>query len=447
MGNLFDVDNLVKNFLVEHEKGIGTLHKFYYKTNDQLSLRAMIAGIEDELKTGCVSFINKGSPIDELGNYLFYIVNAFCKKNAVQVSRRKTEYLCPGCLYLGKHTLIKMSQVLKVFKCNECSKEMNITSDPKILLVYNTFYLHNKAGYHCSDCDRFLPHPLGNSNTVTCPYSDCYFVGEYVSLKKMNHPTSHVNVDKLDLDVTKINQSTSCKDNLVSNDISALSKLELQDELQEKIKTLKEVIESQSNSVLYNSSDSTVKHKLFTYQAFSKLISQQPDEMVDYLLNGSRSGGFQHKIFQEYVKLLEAGLPFVIKKNGKLHKIDNLLDENMCVFDGISIYDALVSEKSEIKNNTQEFYIGGRKAAYTKPYYMGKILSLVDKKTKASLMDQVVEYSFSKIKLKNVKAGTQVTVSHLRIPPHYQMGGMVYINRIRKKIVDRALAIINRNDV
>lgn len=441
--NLLEVDKLVASFLKEHETGISTLHKFYYKTNDQLSLRAMIAGIEDELKTGCVSFLNKGNATDELGNYLFYIVNAYCKKNAVQVSRRKTEYLCPGCLYLGKSTLVSL---LQTFKCNECKSELNNTADPKQILLLSTFAVHNKSGYHCQDCDRFLPHPLTNTATITCPYFDCYFVGNHADLKKMHHPTSFVNVDKLDLNVTRENQSASAKDNLVSNEISALTRLENQNDLEEKIKVLKDVIESQSSSILYSSSDSTVKHKLFTYQAFSALISQQPEEMVEYLLNGSRSGGFQHKIFQEYVKLLEAGLPFVIKKNGKLFKIDNLLDENMCVFDGISVYDALVTDKLEIKNNTQEFYIGGRKAAYTKPYYMGKLLSVMDRKTKSSLMNNVEEYSFSKIKMKGVKVGTQVTVSHLRIPPHYQMGGMVYVNRIRKKIVDRALAIIEASN-
>lgn len=437
--NLLDVDKLVASFLKEHEAGINTLHKIYYKTNDQLSLRAMIAGIEDELKTGCVSFLNKGNATDELGNYLFYIVNAYCKKNAIVSLKRKTEYLCPGCLYLGKTTLVSLSQT---FKCNECKMGLSNTTDPKKILLLNTFAVHNKSGYHCQDCDRFLAHPLTNSNTITCPYFDCSFVGDYTGLKKMHHPTSSINIDKLDLDVTKPNHSTSIKDNLVSNEISALSRLEAKNDLEEKIRILQEVIESQSSSILYNSSDSTVKHKLFTYQAFGTLISQQPEEMVEYLLNSSRSGGFQHKIFQEYVRLLEAGLPFVIKKNGKLFKVNSLLDENMCVFDGISVYDALITDKLEIKNNTQEFYIGGRKAAYTKPYYMGKLLSVIDKKTKGSLMNQVEEYSFSKIKMKGVKVGTQVTVSHLRIPPHYQMGGMVYVNRIRKKIIDRALAVI-----
>lgn len=440
--NLLDVDKLVEDFLSEHEKGIATLHKIYYKSNDKLSLRALTEGLKDELKTGCITFINKRSAEDELGTYLFYIANSFCKKNASSVSKRKTEYLCPGCLYLGTDTIISYSQI---FKCEECKSSLNKTSDPKKILLYGVFAKHNKAGYHCPDCTRFIPHPIDNAAIISCPYFDCYFAGTWSNLKKMHHPTTFSNVEKLTLDIVSADFSTSSKDNLVSNDLDALSKLQIKDELQKKVEVLKEVIESQSNNVLYNSSDFTVKHKLFTYQAFADLINQHPEEMVDYLLNGSRSGGFQHKIFQEYIKLLEAALPFVIKKNGKIYRIESLLDDNMCVFDGISIYDAMVTDKTEIKNNTQEFYIGGRKASYTKPYYMGKLLNVVNKKTNTSILNQVEEYSFSKIKLKDVKPGTMVTVTHLRIPPHYQMGGMVYVNRIRKKIIDKALTILNRS--
>ena len=52
-------------------------------------------------------------------------------------------------------------------------------------------------------------------------------------------------------------------------------------------------------------------------------------------------------------------------------------------------------------------------------------------------MNHVASYSFNLIKCRDLEPGTKVTVTHLRVPPHYQMGGMVYINRIRKKIVDR----------
>jgi hypothetical protein len=103
-----------------------------------------------------------------------------------------------------------------------------------------------------------------------------------------------------------------------------------------------------------------------------------------------------------------------------------------------------VNQNLEIKNNTQEFYIGNRKGAYAKPYYMGKLLSVINKDTKEPILNNVVEYSFNKIKLKNVPPGTKVIIKHLRVPPHYQMGGMVYVNRIRKKIVERARILMHK---
>jgi hypothetical protein len=127
-----------------------------------------------------------------------------------------------------------------------------------------------------------------------------------------------------------------------------------------------------------------------------------------------------------------------------MYKIESLLDENLSLFDGISNFDATINSKLEIKNNTKEYYIGNRKATYAKPYYIGKLLNVVDKKNNNQLLDNVIEYSFLKIKMKDVIAGTEVSVTHLRVPPHYQMGGMVYVNRIRKKIVDRALTLLNK---
>ena len=61
-------------------------------------------------------------------------------------------------------------------------------------------------------------------------------------------------------------------------------------------------------------------------------------------------------------------------------------------------------------------------------------------------MHHVKDYSFSKIRMQDISPGMEVIVTHLRVPPHYQMGGMVYINRIRKKIVDKSLLILNKNE-
>ena len=167
--------------------------------------------------------------------------------------------------------------------------------------------------------------------------------------------------------------------------------------------------------------------------------------MVEYLLDGSRSGGFQHQVFQEYISLLESSMPFSFKKAGSIYRIESLLDDNLNLFEGISTFEGMVNERMEIKNGTKEFYIGGRKGAVTKPYYIGKLLNVLDKKTKTPLQSKVVSYSFSKIKLHDIAPGTEVIVSHLRVPPHYQMGGMSYVNRIRKKIVDRAQSNIDKD--
>lgn len=446
ISNLFEIDSYIEEFLQTNEKGIKTLHNIYFHNNDKLSISALIAELMDELRTGCVSFFNKQSPIEELNSYLFYIVNAVCKKKATQQSRpkKKTEYLCPGCLFIGKENLIEI--INKTFRCSDCESELKSTNDPKKIVFYRTFFKHNKHGYRCADCERFIPHPLDESPIVLCPYYDCCFVGRWASLKRMHHPNAQRNVEILTLDAPLNSDKQFFKDIIVSSIMDPQSQMEVQETLNNKIKVLKEVIETQNNNVPYSSSDFTVKHKYLVYESFNNLLEKYPSEMVPYLLEGSRSGGFQHKIFQEYIKLLENSLPFSFKKGNKEYKVESLLDENLSIFDGISVFDALVSNKLDIKNETKEFYIGGRKASITKPYYIGKLLNIIDSKTKNSLMNKVIEYSFSKIKMTDIAPGTEVVITHLRVPPHYQMCGMVHINRIRKKIVDRALGILNKED-
>lgn len=439
VNNLLDVDTLVNQFLDEHKQGIATVHRTHFHNDNPVSIQAMIAEVMDELKTGCVSFLNKEDLQQDLGSYLFYIVNAFCQKRAFVSFKKKTEYLCPGCLFFkNKNTLTSGT----LFNCKDCEDKIEQTTDQKKVALFKTFASHNKHGYRCADCERFIPHPLDNLMRVTCPYLDCCFVGNWSSLKRMNHPTIQSNPEKLILDAT-IDNSISMKNNIIDPDIDILNKIEVLQELNGKVILLKGVINSQMNSVAYSSSEFTVHNKLCCYQAFLELLDKYPIEMVDYLLHASRSGGFQQKIFQEYINILEKSLPYSFKKNGKIYKIESLLDDELSLFDGISEFDGVVSDKLEVKNNTKEFYIGGRKAAYTKPYYIGKLLSVYDKNTKESLINNVEEYGFSKLKMKDIIPGKEIVVTHLRIPPHYQMGGMVYVNRLRKKIVDRAAAMID----
>ena len=437
--NLIDADLLVQDFLKERERGIATMHRMYFKNDNQLSLRALKEDLIDELRTGSVTFINNNYPLDEVNDYLFYIANEFCKKTAKPQIKQKTEYICPGCVFLGKEYCALV--IDKIFKCDECASELKNATDPKMMHFFRAFYIHNKIGYHCNDCDRFIPHPIDNASLVTCPYFDCIFVGKVSDLRKMHHPTSKSNPEKLILDAPKDGKA-SLKDIVVSSENDAHAQLEAGEDLQIKINSLKDIIETQANNVPYSSSSATVRHKQYVYQSISNLLEKFPEEMCDYLFSVSDSNmGFQHKIFQEYIALLEGALPFFISKAGSLHKVDNLLDDSLCLFDGISIFDATVSDRLSIKNGTKEFYIGGRKASYTKPFYIGKLLNVIKTDNQEPLMHLVKDYTFSKIRMHDITPGTQVTVTHLRVPPHYQMGGMSYVNRVRRKIVERVKAI------
>ena len=434
-----DVDSLVEEFLKEREHGIATLYRIHFRDGNQIAMRALKEELRDELRTGVVTFTNNGSPMEEINDYLFYIVNAVCKKLAKPVTKHKVEYICPGCVFLGKEYSVLYHS--KILYCDECESELkSCSSDPKKDYFFRSFYRHNKNGYRCADCKRFIPHPLDNSSIVSCPYFDCVWAGSISGLTKMHHPSSKSNPEKLILDSS---DGFAMKDNIMSQEVDAYTQLELAEELQEKVDAIQEIIETQSNNAAYSSADATVRHKQCVYQAFSNLLHRHPEEMTAYLLSNSDSHmGFQHKVFQEYVSLLEKMLPFSIYKHKKPIKVDSLLDENLCLFDGISVFDGIVNDKLTIKNETKEFYIGGRKAAYAKPFYIGKLLSVIQRDTKAPLIQHVKDYSFSRIRMRDIKPGTLVTVTHLRVPPHYTMGGMSYVNRIRKKIVERAKALL-----
>lgn len=195
---------------------------------------------------------------------------------------------------------------------------------------------------------------------------------------------------------------------------------------------LKNIINSQKASIVYRSHDYTIIHKIATYDAFINLFDLYPKEMEKYLLFSERGFGFQYKLFQEYVKNIEKELPFIFKKKHKYYKISSITDENLGIFYGIFSFKSFTDNNLCIKNLTKDLFTMNN---FSKPYYIGKILSITDEENN-SLMDNIVEYSFHKITLKDVAPFTTVNVQYLGIPPHYQLGSMVYINRIRKSIVD-----------
>jgi hypothetical protein len=386
---------IIHDFYQAYQTG---LHNLYLKNIKKISKEDFLEDLEDYLSNH-LSDIND----PEINIKLFYLSNQFSKTCSISVNK---QYICPACNFLGKISVLTESKILE---CQICKNKIKTCKQDKYLRLYRYFSYHYKNGYKCNDCKRFIPDNkvIGN---IICPYPDCCFIGTIDSLKKMRHP--------------------SLKESI----ITTVEPQETIPHPNDKVSLINKIIDQQNNQLSFGSTSFTVPHKVCVYRAFKELLHQYPDQMTDYLLNSSRTGGFQHKVFQKYISFLESSFPFLVRKGKKFITINNLLDKNLCLFDGISVFNAVVNNKT-LSNNTQEYYIGGRAATISKPYYIGKLLSVINKENRESVSHLVQEYTFNKIKI-NVPDNTLVEVTHLRVPPHYQMGGMVYVNRVRKSIID-----------
>jgi hypothetical protein len=167
-------------------------------------------------------------------------------------------------------------------------------------------------------------------------------------------------------------------------------------------------------------------------EAFLAMLDKNKEAMLCYLLDKSRSEKIQHKIFQRYVSIIERSFPLTSRKNRKRIVMDSLLDENMCLFQGLSEFCACV-DGFEIKNETKETYCVKSQQV---PFYIGKLLDVIDADTGNSILSEVDSYTFFKVNLKQSCNSRNVVVRHLRIYPHYQMGHMVYLNNLRRLVRD-----------
>ena len=158
--------------------------------------------------------------------------------------------------------------------------------------------------------------------------------------------------------------------------------------------------------------------------------------MIRYLVNLKIGDGLQAKIFQEFIKTLENNLPINMKRYGKDVEIYTLLDKHLEIFLGVSNFETTVSEKQLVHNETEEEYVASTGNNMGK-CFIGLVEDVTDIETGLSLKDEIESYSFSSVTMnKSVKPGTVVKVTHLRIAPHYEIGGLVQLQAVRKKIVD-----------
>lgn len=302
------------------------------------------------------------------------------------------------------------------------------------------FSLHSKQGLRCCGCLRFIPKSLIEEGFVACPYEDCDEFGETDHLMAMTHPMSVAAKSSENLENLEDKGGPNLESTSLLQDNSGFSKadslLEAKDDFQHKLKLIQQVIKEQKAAVNRTNQKTKVQKSLM-YDAFAQVLEEQPDDMIRYLCHRkySFSDPIQSKIYQKYGGLVEDYLPFTIKYGQKEKDIVSLTDPELSLFTGISEYTSKVQADGTIPNETKEVYIGGREYKNHGPCFIGKLIEVQDEQGN-SLLPQVVEYTFSKISTQGIEEGTRVQVTHFRIPSHYEMKGLVFLQRIRRKLVD-----------
>lgn len=473
-----DLDEWVVPKLIEHySTRIKSLAKYAYSERSEtadgvaLAYAAFKERAKAEIRDGVFTFLfvsEHWRNNRDINSYLQLCLKRLAAKirSDVEASRKTSIPICPSCKDLGHRQFLKYDG--KLLRCDACASEISRLEDelkkPALdqgerdrisgeLRLRKIFFLHSKKGYRCPDCHRFVPDTFVQQYGVSCPYPNCCFFGTVGELDIMNHPLGLSSDMPLSLNqpIFKVEECGKApiawQDRFEAKDISADISLEIKESCVSKLEVLKQVIKEQVASIKRNEPEERSILKLLMYEAYSNLVKRQPDDMIHYLVHMKHSGELplQAMIFQEFVHLVENSLPFNLARGKKIVEICSLLDPNLQLFLGRSEFDATVRTNHIIPNNTVETYTGGRKLKFFGPCFIGFLIDVIDRDTNESLMSKIKNYSFVQIKLEDsVKAGTPVHVSHFRIPSHYEMGGLVYLQRIRRSIVDSVYFRLNK---
>ncbi len=424
----------------------------------ELSFRAFQKAAEERIKAALSTFyLDKKHWLKgrDIKPYLNVTIENLSNELYWEYSGRKKlksrSFACPLCKDRGfKQTLKQSGDMLK---CELCQKSLDFLLE-KIgtgedladvqneYLIRGAFAEHSVDGLRCPDCLRFIPASSSSGvSNIACPYGDCHFFGYTQDLLKMNHPTTTTvkpNIMATSLDSLSLHFDNSVQEYLSSYDVNAEEFLLFHEDMMDKIKMINEVIDGQLAEVKRNSFDSTRVQKMLMYKAYRTMLGKHPADMIHYLCHRKQvSEPLQAKIFQTYVSIVEGFLPFTMYKGGKDIDIISLTDSNLSLFQGISEFEATVQEDYSIPNLTKEVYIGGRSYHNYGPCFIGRLISILDSDHRNSLMDKVESYSFSKIQMsEDMPIGTSVIVRHFRILSHYEMDSLVFLQRIRKRLVD-----------
>lgn len=460
-----EYDELIGELLNHYDHKIKTLANYAYgsvinhdEEGPSIAVKAFKEYARTSLIIGLDTFITlrhwkNGRSV---GPYLTTILNrkADFIRADISCAKRITVPICPACkLYGNKEFLVYENKNLK---CNECQQEISrLESQIELsdsykdqfkekLRLRKIFALHSRKGSRCPECERFIPESYVLQYGVSCVYSDCSFFGTINELESMKHPTGLRYESFLRLD-SPVRSDTGTDSRIIDfitekyDNEEAFANINVKEQYELEYNTLLEVLNAQIERIKRTEKPNKSKLKLLMYQAFANMIDSDTEDMVSYLARGKHFGEhpIQPRIFQEFIKLVENSLPLSVIRAGKEYEVYTLRDPILNLFLGVSEFESVVKSNGIIQNMTMETYIGGRQMKNFGRCFIGKLLDITDIKTGNSLIENVIGYTFADIHMdKSIPESTEVKVSHLRIPSHYEMLGMVNLQRIRRKLVD-----------
>jgi len=371
----------------------------------------------------------------DINTYLIHSLNNLSLRVEKDVQAQKFYLVpvCPCCKENNKREyLIREGNS---WRCLECTKKSEESKEH----LHFVFSKHSRRGYKCPECNRFIPESANTVNGITCPYSNCYYIGDIKDMIKMAHPVGLSNRIVLSMNY-KSEDSKSLEETLeYKNEVNADVHLEMNQRYNYEYNLLKLVMEEQLLKVKNNTTINSLLQKTLMYEAYLSILKKYPHDMIGYLVHKKSRTDFplQSKIFQEYVSLVQESLPYYIKKGNKEIEINSLLDPKLALFEGISKYEALVRADGSIGNLTKERYVGSSLGKDYGSCFIGMILDIIDKNTGKSIKNKIKSYSFCEIKMDGVEEGLPVEVIHYRIASHYEVGPMVGLQKTRKRIINR----------
>lgn len=433
-----------------YEKYNSTIRNFAIaaKQYDNLAKLAFEAQAKKSINQAVNTFIFKKKHWQNNYNLHHYLIKTLSNLKCEKIIEDTNDELvhkpiCPIC------KLDKQKEALDYkngkYNCNRCldiieHSSSNLTMST--LQIRKLFCNHSKKGVRCPDCKKWIPDSVFDSGILPCPYN-CGFIGNYSEYYSGSHPVALFKRKILSLNNSENDFSKSLSDKISSSSITNQEEFLLTENLEYEFSVIKDVL-IQQQKILHNTSTSaTFLQKTLMYQAFINVLDKLPYEMTMYLGHQKNVSKLplQCRIFQEYADLILNYLPFNIIKGKNKHEIIDPCDPKLSLFLGISSYSTTVGENGIIQNNTKETYIGGKQVKDYGPCFIGKLISVYGEGE--DFTESVEYYTFNEIKT-SLKEGTNVEVKHFRIASHYEMHSLVFLQRIRRSVVDKVYFILNK---